>query len=95
MAINLKRGFDKDEVRHHKNDNRVADTCEDPKQVVSPIENCTLLPDIVKFGHQSLELCTVNVRIDILVPNSFGCERKSSENHIVTRDIVIIVDRLP
>jgi hypothetical protein len=51
MAINLKSGFDKHEVRHHKYDDRVAHTCEDPKQVVSPIENCTLLPDIVKFWH--------------------------------------------
>lgn len=73
----------------------MADAGEDPNEVVRPVEDRALLPNVVKTWKHGLELESVKVRVDILVVDGFGSEGERCEDHVVASDIVIIIDSLP
>ena len=65
-----------------------------PYREVLPIEYHTLLSDIVEFGEVLLELEAVSHIVDVLFEDSFNQQRQSSEDHIVTSNVVVVIDSL-
>jgi len=71
------------------NDSQKADT-----DIIGPVENCVLGPDVVKLRVELTDLFALFLVVNILFESGFDEERPRGEEEVVERNIIIVKNGL-
>lgn len=72
----------------------MANSVENPQEVVGPVEDRRLLAYVVQLRQELLNRFSVSHRVQVLVPNCSSSERQTGEEEVVEGNEVVVVDGL-